>query len=221
MDSIIKYLILNFENLAELKVDFKVIQRINKMHRADRINLRNQLFERAAILEETKEGEQIVRWLQNSFQIIDKYSFRFNNVYFSPGLEIKQTIANLLREAHSSVDLCVFTITDHELAKQIINCHQRGLNVRIITDDKKTKDRGSEIIDMERAGIKIKIDHSHYHMHNKFGIIDNRVAITGSFNWTYTATKHNQENLLATSKFEIVKQYNDEFERLWKEMYNI
>jgi len=72
MHSIIKYLILNFENLAGLKVDFNIIQRINKMHRADRIELRNQLFERAAILEETKEGDQIVRWLQNCFQIIDK-----------------------------------------------------------------------------------------------------------------------------------------------------
>jgi len=57
-------------------------------------------------------------------------------------------------------------------------------------------------------------------MHNKFGIIDNRIAFTGSFNWTYTATKHNQENLLATSNFDIVNQYKDEFGRLWNEMFN-
>jgi mitochondrial cardiolipin hydrolase len=220
MDSIIKYLISNFAKLPDLKIDFGIIQKINKLNRTDRIELRNQLFERAAILEETKGGEQIVRWLQNCFQIIDKYSFRFNNVYFSPGIEIKQTIANLLRDAKTSVDLCVFTITDHELGRQIIDCQQRGIKVRIITDDKKTNARGSEIFKLEKAGIPIKTDHSHYHMHNKFGIIDNRIAITGSFNWTYTATKHNQENLLATSKFEIVKQYHDEFERLWEEMFD-
>lgn len=220
MKSIIKYLALNFENLAELKVDFEIIQEINRMHRADRINMRNQLFEKAAILEETKSGTQVVRWLQNCFKIIDKYSFRFNNVYFSPGKEIKKTISKLLNNAHSTVDLCVFTITDHELAQQIITCHRKGLKVRIITDDEKTKAKGSEIFELERAGIPIKTDHSHYHMHNKFGIIDNRIAITGSFNWTYTATKHNQENLLATSKFEIVKQYEDEFERLWDEMFD-
>jgi phosphatidylserine/phosphatidylglycerophosphate/cardiolipin synthase-like enzyme len=45
------------------------------------------------------------------------------------------------------------------------------------------------------------------------------VAITGSFNWTYTATEHNQENLLATTNFTIVRQYQDEFNRLWDEMY--
>ena len=220
MDSIIKYLISNFAKLPNLTIDFDIIQKINKLNRTDRIELRNQLFERAAILEETKGGEQIVRWLQNCFQIIDKYSFRFNNVYFSPGIEIKQTIANLLHDAKTSVDLCVFTITDHELGRQIIDCRRRGLKVRIITVDEKTNARGSEIFKLEKAGIQIKTDHSHYHMHNKFGIIDKRIAITGSFNWTYTATKHNQENLLATSKFEIVNQYHDEFERLWLEMFD-
>ena len=220
MDSIIKYLILNFANLDNLKIDFSIIQQINKLNRTDRIELRNRLFERAAMLEETKGGEQIVRWLQICFQLIDRYSFRFNNVYFSPGLEIKETIATILKEAHSTVDLCVFTITDNELAKQIIACHQRRVKVRIVTDDNKVKDKGSEIFKLKRVGIPIKIDHSHYHMHNKFGIIDNRIAITGSFNWTYTATKHNQENLLATSNFDIVEQYQTEFDRLWLEMFN-
>ncbi|MBT3384348.1 MAG: hypothetical protein HN778_08910 [Prolixibacteraceae bacterium] len=220
MDSIIKYMTSNFENLNGSTIDLKIIQKINKLNRSDRAELRNKLFERATFQEETKNGEQIVKWLQNCFQIIDKYSFRFNNVFFSPGKEIKESIASILREAHSTIDLCVFTITDNELAKQIIDCHRRHIKVRIITDDEKTTAKGSEIFKLERAGIQIKIDHSHYHMHNKFGIIDNRIAFTGSFNWTYTATKHNQENLLATSNFDIVNQYKDEFGRLWNEMFN-
>ena len=220
MQNIIQYLSKNFGQLKDLQVDFKIIQQINKLQRTDRIKLRNELFERAIFLEEKKEGEQIVKWLQNCIEIIDRYSFRFNQVFFSPGNEIKDEISKLLRDATSTVDLCIFTITDHELARQIIACHKRGVKVRIITDDEKTTAKGSEIFKFEKAGIPIKTDHSRYHMHNKFGIIDKRIAITGSFNWTYTATKHNQENLLATSKFEIVKQYNDEFERLWEDLFD-
>lgn len=219
MKSILKYLAQNFDNLADIKVNANIIGRINRLQRTDRINLRNQIFKKAAFLEETKSKSQIVQWLQNSFKIIDQYSFHFNNVYFSPGHEIKETILQLLRKAHASVDLCIFTITDNELAKEVIACHHRNIKARIITDDEKVNAKGSEITKMERVGIPIKIDHSHYHMHNKFGIIDNRIAITGSFNWTYTATKHNQENLLATSKYDIVKQYHEEFDRLWNEMF--
>jgi phosphatidylserine/phosphatidylglycerophosphate/cardiolipin synthase-like enzyme len=58
-------------------------------------------------------------------------------------------------------------------------------------------------------------------MHNKFGIIDQKIAITGSFNWTLTATLHNQENLLATSNVDIVNQYQHEFNRLWQKMYEL
>ncbi len=220
MDLIIKYFISNFENLSDSDIDLKIIQRINKLNRNHRSVLRNELFERGKIFEKSENSKQITHWLQTCFQLVDKYSFRFNNVYFSPGLEIKKTIETILKEASSSVDLCVFTITDNELARQIIACHQQRVKVRIITDDNKVKDKGSEIFKLKRAGISIKIDHSHYHMHNKFGIIDNRIAITGSFNWTYTATKHNQENLLATSNFDIVDQYQNEFERLWKDMFD-
>jgi phosphatidylserine/phosphatidylglycerophosphate/cardiolipin synthase-like enzyme len=58
-------------------------------------------------------------------------------------------------------------------------------------------------------------------MHHKFGIIDSRIVFTGSFNWTYTATKHNQENLLITTNVDIVGQYSEQFEELWKEMYKL
>ena len=196
-----------------------IIQKINKLDRAQRGEIRNQLFERAKALEETKSSHQVVAWLQTCFKLIDQHSYRFNKVFFSPGYEIKDTIARLLRDAHSTVDLCVFTITDYELAQQINACMLRGVKVRIITDDEKTVAKGSEIFELQRTGIPIKTDRSRYHMHNKFGIIDKRVAITGSFNWTYTATKHNQENLLTTSNFDIVNQYQSEFKRLWDEMF--
>ncbi|MCG6186753.1 phospholipase D-like domain-containing protein [Maribellus maritimus] len=221
MKSAIKYFVTHFDTLQSEKPHLKIIQQINKLNRKERGELRNQLFERAKFLEASKSPEQIILWLEKCFQIIDKYSFSFNRVFFSPGNGIKESIEKLLREARLSVDLCVFTITDYELARQILACQKRKMRVRIITDDEKILDHGSVIMKLKKAGIQIKTDHSHYHMHNKFGIIDNRIVITGSFNWTYTATKHNQENLLATSNFDIVKQYQTEFNRLWEEMFQL
>jgi len=128
-------------------------------------------------------------------------------------------ISELLNRANKTLDICVFTITDERLASDLVKCHERGVKIRIVTDDKKIYDRGSAIYNLKNIGIPVKIDHSQYHMHHKFAIIDSRIAFTGSFNWTYTASKHNQENLLVTSNYEILNQYADEFERLWNEMY--
>lgn len=218
MNSILSYFVTQFNSPSHEKPQLKIIQKINTLNRKGRGELRSQLFERAKLLEKTQSPEQIILWLEKCFEMIDQYSFRFNRVYFSPGYEIKQSIEKLLQQANLSVDLCVFTITDHELARQILACKKQKIRVRIITDDKKILDHGSAIVKLKQAGIPVKTDNSHYHMHNKFGIIDKRIAITGSFNWTYTATKHNQENLLATSNFDIVEQYQAEFNRLWDEM---
>ena len=219
MHTIVRFFVQNFDNIRQVEVPVSIKKRINQLDRAERGELRNQLFERAKLLGQTKPTEQITDWLQGCFQVMDQFSFHYNRVFFSPGNGIKESIMKLLRDARSTVDLCVFTITDAELAHQILDCHRRKVRIRIITDDEKIMDDGSEIFRLQKNGIAIKTDHSHYHMHNKFGILDRRVAITGSFNWTYTATRHNQENMLATSKHEIVKQYQAEFDRLWDEMF--
>lgn len=220
METIIKYFVNLFHDLDETDVDHRVKEKINKLNRNERSELRNELFERAKLIEQKDNGSSVL-WLQKCFRIIDRYCYRFNKVYFSPGDEIKSSLANVLKEAKTSLDLCMFTITHYELAKQIIACKKRKVTVRILTDDEKVLDRGSEINRLRDAGIQVKIDNSKYHMHNKFGVIDKRVAFTGSFNWTYTATKHNQENLLVTSNYDIVRQYGEEFDRLWSEMFNL
>jgi mitochondrial cardiolipin hydrolase len=219
MQKIVSYFTENIEDVLQLKINKDIIFQISQLNREHRGILRNDLFESAKSLPAGWGKEETLNWLQKCFQLIDQYSFHFNKVFFSPGPEIEQTIYSLLREAKTSVYLCIFTITDARLANELIWCYKQGVKVKIITDDEKTKDHGSEIFTLHKAGIPIKTDHSRYHMHNKFGIIDGRVALTGSFNWTYTATEHNQENLLTTSNFDIVRQYQAEFNRLWEEMF--
>ncbi|MDX9881853.1 MAG: phospholipase D-like domain-containing protein [Prolixibacteraceae bacterium] len=198
-----------------------VIRRLNQLNRAGRGELKDSLFNQARILEQTSEGGSVIFWLQNCFITIEKYSFRLHKVYFSPGFDIIDNLCSLIEQGRKTVDLCVFTITDSRLSEKITQRFRQGVRFRIITDDQKIYDHGSEIIELERIGIPVKTDRSRYHMHNKFGIIDQRIVFTGSFNWTYTASKHNQENLLVTTNFDIVNQYEEEFERLWGKMYDL
>jgi len=218
MQEVINY----FKGITKQKVetieDADILYRISELNHYDRKLLRESLLKDSLRFE---TNEQAVAWLENCFELIDKHSFRIHDVLFSPGVDIGNALFDILNKAKVKVDLCVFSITDHRLANAILDCYHRGVEVKIITDDQKIFDRGSEIQGMRNKGIDIKIDHSQYHMHNKFGVIDNRIAFTGSFNWTYTAQKHNQENLLITTNHSIVEQFSNEFEKLWLEMYTL
>ena len=52
-------------------------------------------------------------------------------------------------------------------------------------------------------------------MHNKFMVVDNMFLVTGSFNWTFQAGSHNQENLVVVDGEFYIKKYNEEFNKLW------
>lgn len=192
---------------------------INQLDNPNRRALRSHLFNEAKKLQLRDPRSDVLDWLQTCFHQIDRYTFRMHQVYFSPGYDILDNLRDLVYRAKDSLDLCIFSITDDRLAKAIQAAHHKDVVVRIITDDLKTNDHGSKIRLLRDLGIRIKIDHSRFHMHNKFGILDGRMAFTGSFNWTKTATRSNQENLLVTSNHDIVRQYCEEFERLWLEMY--
>ncbi len=221
MDRIVKYFTDNFDQPFVNGMKKDVAGLINALSREEIGELRYRLFNEARRLEVTKGGQQALFWLQNCFDLIGQYKFSMHKVYFSPGTDILESISGLLKQAKETLDICVFTITDERLANDILNCHQSGVKVRIITDDNKMFDHGSAIKSLRNAGIAIKIDHSRYHMHHKFGIIDAKIVFTGSFNWTYTATNHNQENLLVTTNYDINKQYKEQFELLWKEMFKL
>jgi len=55
------------------------------------------------------------------------------------------------------------------------------------------------------------------HMHHKFAIVDGTTLLTGSFNYTFSASFANCENVLITDDTYHVRKYELEFERLWAE----
>lgn len=56
---------------------------------------------------------------------------------------------------------------------------------------------------------------SSYIMHHKYVIIDKKLLMNGSLNWTLQAICGNDDNLMITSQEQLVKQFVDNFESLW------
>ena len=137
---------------------------------------------------------------------------------FSPGPDCKNLILRELNKATKTLDLCVFTISDDEITKAILAAHRKDVYVRVLTDNDKSFDAGSDIQQLVDEGIEVRVDQTENHMHHKFMIRDKQAVLTGSYNWTRSAERFNQENVLLLFEAPVVQQYGIEFNRLWSEL---
>jgi mitochondrial cardiolipin hydrolase len=136
--------------------------------------------------------------------------------YFSPGDACLAAILGQLGKARSSLDICVFTITDDRITRAILDAHERkGVRVRVITDNDKQYDGGSDIERLRRAGVALKVDETEHHMHHKFVIVDGGTLLNGSYNWTRSASAFNEENLIVSSEPSLVAAFVRQFTALW------
>jgi phosphatidylserine/phosphatidylglycerophosphate/cardiolipin synthase-like enzyme len=164
------------------------------------------------------EGIAAMEWLEDVikvFQPREEPDQNSSQVYFSPGDDCPQIIINQLERASRSIDICVFTITDNRIADAIRDAFVRGIAVRVISDNDKSLDPGSDIERLKGLGIPVRIDQTQHHMHHKYAVFDQKTTLTGSYNWTRSADKHNDENFVITSDPTINRAYSGHFDRLW------
>uniref|UniRef100_A0A1B6H873 Mitochondrial cardiolipin hydrolase n=1 Tax=Homalodisca liturata TaxID=320908 RepID=A0A1B6H873_9HEMI len=122
-----------------------------------------------------------------------------------------------LNSAESSLDVCLYLITVKELGAAVIKAQKRGVKVRIICDEDMANGSGSQILSFQGNGLPVKyFRKSTRLMHHKFVIIDKRILMTGSLNWTMQAIFGNWENIIITTERTIVREFLLEYERLWK-----
>ncbi len=128
-------------------------------------------------------------------------------VYFSPRGGCTEAIVRELGNAQSSVLVQAYSFTSAPIAKALVAAHQRGVRVEVILDSSQKSDKYSEADFLANMGIPTRLDGQHAIAHNKVMIIDNRVVITGSFNFTRSAETSNAENLLVIRDAALAERY--------------
>lgn len=202
------------------KRGFKELLKEHNLQKRDFDFLRSKVFDMAMSRANAQNYSHVITWLEeiNKTLVLPAKADSTEQVYFSPGDDCLNAIRQQLRSAISTIRICVFTISDDRIAHEIKSAHRRGVSVRVLTDNDKSLDLGSDIEELANAGVEVKMDYTRNHMHHKFAVIDKEYLITGSYNWTRSAANYNHENLLLTSEKDVVKQYLREFEKLWEEM---
>jgi len=187
----------------------------------DRIRyLRNRAFDMARELIATPDHDAgaVLRWLEQVVRTLDLSSLPAaagTTAFFSPGDSCLNKLRELCRGARTNIDACVFTIADDRLSNELAAAHKRGVVVRIISDNDKRFDDGSDIARLAETGIQVRLDDSPFHMHHKFAVFDGKTIANGSFNWTRTASTSNHENLVVSRDAYLVRCFGGQFEEMW------
>ena len=134
-------------------------------------------------------------------------------VYFSPHGEATSAIRQALNNAKSTVLVQAYSFTSAPIAEALVKAQKRGVKVQVILDRSQKTYKYSSADFLVNSGILTSIDAAHVIAHNKIMVIDNEVAITGSFNFTKAAEEKNAENLLVIHNRELAARYTDNWHR--------
>jgi phosphatidylserine/phosphatidylglycerophosphate/cardiolipin synthase-like enzyme len=134
-------------------------------------------------------------------------------VYFSPGGGCTDAILGQINQAKSEILLQAYSFTSQPIAQALIRAHKRGVRISAVLDKSNRSQKYSAATFLKNMGIPVFIDDRHAIAHNKIMIIDDRVVITGSFNFTMAAENKNAENLLILEDIpEITRVYQENFQ---------
>ncbi|PDW04971.1 phospholipase D-like domain-containing protein [Candidatus Viridilinea mediisalina] len=135
--------------------------------------------------------------------------------YFSPHEPVRPHIVRLLSQAQERIEVMAFAFTDDEIGAALVERHHAGVRVRVVFERRNARGVGSEFPLLQAEGVDILHDGNCYTMHHKVIIIDQRIVITGSYNFTARAESINDENTLIIYDPVLAAAYSEEFARVY------
>lgn len=140
-------------------------------------------------------------------------------VYFSPQDSIvTKVVIPQVQKSKKYIYMPVFLITHKELTNELIRAKKRGVDVRLITDAVNVANRASKHKLLRENNVGVKVENYAGKMHAKSIIIDDRVVIIGSMNFSNSGENRNDENVVVLEDSEVSKFCREYFEYLWKKI---
>jgi hypothetical protein len=140
------------------------------------------------------------------------------SAHFSPGGGIRERVISAINRAQSTLDIAIYSFTADAISTALVNARNRGVVVRIIADESQSIGFGSEIAKLEGLGFELRRKNgvSGGIMHHKYMIIDGRILLTGSYNWSASAEDSNFENAVFLQGTAVIRRFQEDFESIWR-----
>jgi phosphatidylserine/phosphatidylglycerophosphate/cardiolipin synthase-like enzyme len=136
-------------------------------------------------------------------------------VCFSRVDDCSSIIIEIIDSAEKYVYVAIYSFTLDNLGDALIRARDKGVEVKVVIEKEQGEVKGSEYERLLKAGINVRLDGNKYLMHHKFMVVDGKIVVTGSYNWSYGAEENNDENMIVVSNPDVARLYEKEFLRVW------
>jgi len=137
---------------------------------------------------------------------------------FSPEAGAEALVLKVIGGARSTLRLAGYSFTSPAIVRALIDARRRGVDVRVLLDDKGNRGKAN-IAAMNLivgAGIPTKVISAYAIHHDKYIVVDGRHTETGSFNYSQAAARSNSENVLVVwDNPKVAATYIAHWERRW------
>lgn len=140
------------------------------------------------------------------------------DVGFSPEGSALQLVLRTIDDAQHSIRLMGYSFTSPEVARELVAARRRGVDVKVVVDEKGNKGKASVAAMnlLVNVGIPVRTISKYKISHDKVIIVDNQTIETGSFNYTRSAAEANSENALVVNGLpELAKTYLAHWQSRW------
>jgi len=148
-------------------------------------------------------------------------------------------ISQTIKQATESINLALFVFSEQKIADVLQQKHQQGIKIKGVFDTSFAYRYYSEVLDMLGVTLyqqcQAEADNNPWinslntigtaqlasgdKLHHKFTVIDNKIVITGSHNWSQAANKNNDETLIIIRNKIVSQHFIQEFQRLYNSAF--
>ena len=136
-------------------------------------------------------------------------------IFTSEDGALEQAIIPIVETAQKSIRFLAFSFTDYPLAEAMINRANDGVDVAGVFEKVGSETEFAELRTLHCAGVPVRQDGNPSFLHHKLIVVDDRIVITGSLNFSTSAEESNDENVIIVDNPDIAKLYVQEFDRVW------
>jgi len=134
--------------------------------------------------------------------------------YFAPHDRPATKVMETLKLARKSIHFLAFSFTHDGIGQTMLAKAANGVEVSGVFEKTQTSAGHSEYFKMKQAGLAVFLDGNPRNMHHKAIVIDGEIVVCGSFNFSDSADRSNDENLLIIYSRPVAAKFEEEFQRV-------